>query len=181
MHAEYLVGVVSASEVRSGSTPIVSGHLLEDDRLLLPEVVLGDARDRNWSLLASGHQLHQRLRVGIGQGLEEYGIHHRKDRGIHANAGGNDEERDRSESGCPAKGTQREAQVAPSIFDPEEGPMPQTTLMRQAKISGAQTSLASRFQRRKATRGIRVLFMSQVRLDFLGPILVFLRAMREAT
>jgi len=94
--------------------------------------------------------------------------------------GGHDEERDRSESGCPAKGTQREAQVAPSIFDPEEGPIPQNALMRRAKISGAQTSLASRFQRRKATRGIRVLFMSQVRLDFLGPILVFLRAMREA-
>src|SRR5882762_3081683 len=97
------------------------------------------------------------------------------------NAGGNDGERDGSESGCPAKGTQRQAQVAPSIFDPEEGPIPQNTLMRRAKISEAQTSLASRIQRRKATRGIRVLFLSQVRLDLLGPILVFLRAMREAT
>jgi hypothetical protein len=116
MRAEYLLGMLSASEVLSGSAPIVSGHLLEDLGLLLSDVVLGDARDRNSSLIAGGHWLYQSLWIGIGEGLEGRGIHHRKHCGIHAYAGGNNEECDRSESGCSGKRTRAEAQVLPTSF-----------------------------------------------------------------
>ncbi len=47
MGAEQLLRMVSTSEVHSGSAQIVGSHLLEDAGLLLPDVVLGDARDRH--------------------------------------------------------------------------------------------------------------------------------------
>ena len=97
--------------------------------------------------VAGGHQLHQGLRVGIGQRLEEYGIHHRKDSGIHANADGDDQEGDPCESGCAGQRTQREAQVAPCIFDPGEGPIAPHALPCRVRISKVQTSLAARFLR----------------------------------
>ncbi len=119
------------------------------------------------------YQLHQGLRVGIGQRLEEYSINHREDRGIHADADGDDEQGDRCESGCLGKRTQREAQVAPYIFNQGEGPIAPYALPRCAGIAKAQTSLAARFLRRQTARGIRVLLMGQMGLDLLRQILIF--------
>jgi hypothetical protein len=54
------------------------------------------------------------------------------------------------------KRTHGEAQVSPSLFEPGKRSI-------------------------ETARGMRALFMSQVQLDFLGPVLVFLRAIRDAT
>ena len=63
---------------------------------------------------------------------------HRKDRGIHANADGNDKERDRCEPGCSGQRTHGEAQVSPSLFEPGERPIAPHALSRRARISKAQ-------------------------------------------
>src|ERR1700728_2061062 len=105
MDAEHLLGTISAIQVHAGSAPTVAGHLLENGGLLPPDVELGDTRDRNWLAVADRYQLHQSLRVGIGEGLKEYRVDHRKDRGVHANTQGNNEERNGCKAGRSAKKT----------------------------------------------------------------------------
>ncbi len=46
MDGQQLLWMISTSEVDSGSAQIVGRYLLEDAGLLLPDVVIGDARDR---------------------------------------------------------------------------------------------------------------------------------------
>ena len=45
------------------------------------------------------HQLHQRLRVGIGERFKQHGVDHRKDGSIDADAHGDDQNRDGGEAG----------------------------------------------------------------------------------
>jgi hypothetical protein len=66
------------------------------------------------------------------------------------------------------------------LVEPRERPIAPQALSLCARNSKAQLSLAACFLRRETARGIRVLLMNQVRLDFSSPILNFLRAVCEA-
>src|SRR5579864_3717116 len=72
MDALHLLRLPAAGEVESGTSLVVSGDILENAGLLMPDIELGHAGAPKRSLRPGFHQLHQRLRLGIGERLQQH-------------------------------------------------------------------------------------------------------------
>ena len=97
-HVDLLRPVISC-QVQSSAAIVVSCDLLKDSRLLPPDIELGHVRAGEGALVSGVHQVHQRLRVGVGEGLQKNGVYHREYGSIRTDSDGNDKNGDDRESG----------------------------------------------------------------------------------
>src|SRR6202012_4906654 len=84
MNALHLLRMITASEIHPSSAKVIGCDLLEDARLLMPDIKLRNIRAWKASLWGDVHQLHQRLWIGICERFKQNIIDDREDCGVHA-------------------------------------------------------------------------------------------------
>jgi hypothetical protein len=120
MNGLHLLRMIAAGDVHAGAAEVVGGDLLEDTRLLTPESELRNVCAGKRPVRAGVHQLHQRLRVGISQRLEQNGVDDGEDGGVDTDTDSDDKNGDHRESRRFPEGTKGEAQIARHVTDPWE-------------------------------------------------------------
>ena len=116
MHTLDLFRLIAARQVQSGASAVVRGSLPKDARLLPPDIELGHVRAGERPLIAGVHQMHERLRIRIGERLEQNRINDREDGGIRADPDRNHKNREDRESRSLQQRSHRKANVAPGRF-----------------------------------------------------------------
>ena len=75
----HLQRMIAAGEIHPGFPHVIAGHLAKHSRLLAPEIELRNAGAIECTLRGKQNQSHERLRIGVGQRLQQYGIYYGKD------------------------------------------------------------------------------------------------------
>src|ERR1700733_4555068 len=88
MNAPCLFGMVATSDIEPCTTEVIRCDLLKNTRLFLPDIEFRYIGAGKRSLRAGVPKFYQRLRIRIGERLEQDSVDHRKDRRVHADADG---------------------------------------------------------------------------------------------
>ena len=84
--ALHLLRMATAGEVQPRAAKVIRSDVFENAALLLPEIEFRNVCPGKIPSGESIHQLHERVRIRIGERLQQHRVNNRKDRRVHANA-----------------------------------------------------------------------------------------------
>src|SRR5262249_41162357 len=98
-----LLRTIPAADIHAGAAAVVGGDVVEHLRLLAPHVLLRNRSSGEISLRARIEELDDAVRFGVGKWLQEHRVYNGEDRGVRADAEGEDSDSGHRESGAPAE------------------------------------------------------------------------------
>ncbi len=172
--------MVAAGKVESRAAPVIACDFVEYTGLLMPDVELRHICAWARSSWTGVQQLDQRLRIRIGERLEQHGVDDGEDGGVDADAYGDDHDRDSGEAGSLGERAEGEAKIAPQVFEPGDGTVAPDAFAGGARVAELQMGLAASFLRGEAARGVGILLVGEVGVDLFGEVFIFPFAVFEA-
>ena len=146
----------------------------------MPDFELGNVGSGESSLRAGIHELHKRLRIGISERFQQYRVDDGEDGCVCPDSNRDNQNGDDGKARHLDERAHRKAEIAPCVIDPGQGIVAPHLIPCALWIAKLQAGLAATFFLREAAGAVGILFVCQVRFDFLGEVGVFFFAMHEA-